>query len=54
MIQVRVALTAMVATFFIGGCAVTAVPVTTEELESQSQADLAEIFTGQEAILEIA
>jgi outer membrane protein TolC len=50
MIQVRVALAAMAATLFIGGCAVTAIPVTTEELENQSKSDLAEIFTGQEAI----
>ena len=50
MIQIRVTLAAMVTTFFIGGCAVTAVPVTVEELENQSRSDLAEIFTGQEAI----
>jgi len=50
MIQARIVLTAMAATFLIGGCAVTAIPVTQEELESQSQSDLAEIFKGQEAI----
>ncbi len=50
MIQTRVVLAAMAATFLIGGCAVTAIPVTTEELENQSQTDLAEIFKGQEAI----
>ena len=50
MIQTRVVLAAMAATFLIGGCAVTAIPVTTEELETQSQTDLAEIFKGQEAI----
>ena len=50
MIQIRVVLAAMAATFFIGGCAVTAIPVTNDELEKQSQTDLAEIFKGQEAI----
>jgi outer membrane protein TolC len=50
MIQIRVALAAMAATLFIGGCAVTAVPVTTEELENQSRSDLAEIFSDQAAI----
>ena len=32
MIQIRVVLAAMAATFLIGGCAVTATPVTQEEL----------------------
>jgi len=50
MIQARIVLAAMAATFFIGGCAVTAIPVTPDELKSQSQTDLAEIFKGQEAI----
>jgi len=50
MMQVRVVLAAMAATLFIGGCAVTAIPVTTEELENQSRSDLAEIFAGQTEI----
>ena len=48
--RVRLALAAMTATLFVGGCAVTAVPVTSEDLKSQSQSDLAEIFSGQAAI----
>ncbi|MGD2136827.1 MAG: TolC family protein [Gammaproteobacteria bacterium] len=48
--QVRVILAATAVTLLIGGCTVTPVAITTEELEQQRDADLAEIFSAQEPI----
>lgn len=48
--QVRVTFAALAATLVIGGCTVTPVAITTDELEQQRDADLEEIFSAQEPI----
>jgi multidrug efflux system outer membrane protein len=48
--QIRVTFAALAATLVIGGCTITPVAITTEELEQQRDADLEEIFSAQEPI----